>query len=255
MLPLELSSRAKPESNPRRVADDPRLVCCYVMGGRACVGRAETNCNVLDQVTIADLKALAHFTVFDPRSVVQRQDAPSNELFVITAGVVSLSKLLPDGRRQVLGFAVPGDFVGLTTSDCNLSTAKALTRVTACQFDQLQFQNLAYERPALLKRLYEITSRELIAGQAHMVALGHLTAEERIACFLLALRIELANIYGLSDEVLLPMSRRDIADYLGLTIETVSRMFTRFEREGVLKVSGSRVEILDFARLEALAAK
>lgn len=255
MLPLELSSRATPEFNPRRVADDPRHVCCYVMGGRACVGRAETNCIALDQVTIADLKALAHFTVFDPRSVMQHQDAPSNELFVITAGVVSLSKLLPDGRRQVLGFAVPGDFIGLTPSDRNLSTAKALTRVIVCQFNRLQFQNLAYERPALLRRLYELTSRELVAAHEHMVALGHLTAEERIACFLLALRVELANIYGLSDEILLPMSRQDIADYLGLTIETVSRMFTRFEREGVLNVSASRVEVLDFARLEALAAK
>ena len=108
--------------------------------------------------------------------------------------------------------------------------------------------------PELVKRLYDMVGRELDSAREHVVILGRRTADEKIACFLLDLRARLGGRFGLSNEVPLPMSRQDIADYLGLTIETVSRIFTRFGREGILSASARKAIILDLAKLQSLAA-
>jgi CRP/FNR family transcriptional regulator len=185
---------------------------------------------------------------------LQAQDAPAHSVLNITAGVVRLSKLLSDGRRQVFGFALPGDFLGLSLGHHNTYSADTLTHVTACHFDRAHFQRFMSQQPTLLRRLYDLTGRELALAQEHIAILGSRNAEEKIACFILGLRTRLVRSVGYLTTIPLPMSRQDIADYLGLTIETVSRMFTRFDREGVLEVARDRVKILDISRLEALAA-
>ena len=122
----------------------------------------------------------------------------------------------------------------------------------ACQFDRAQFSRFMSHQPALLRRLYTLVGRELDMAQEHMSLLGRRTAEEKVACFLLGLRKRLVRNSGQSDLVPLAMSRQDMADYLGLTIETVSRILSRFDREGVLDVSRDKARLLDIPRFETL---
>jgi CRP/FNR family transcriptional regulator, anaerobic regulatory protein len=242
------------DPDPRFDPVDPKHICCHVMGGSKCEIRNYSMCNILDGPAINELETLARPTNFAPRTQLQAQDAPAHSVFNITAGVVRLSKLLSDGRRQVFGFALPGDFLGLTLGHHHSYNADTLTHVTACHFDRGHFNRFMTQQPTLLRRLYDLTGRELALAQEHIAILGSRNAEEKLACFILGLRTRLVRSVGHLTTIPLPMSRQDIADYLGLTIETVSRMFTRFDREGVLDVARDRVKILDLPRLEALAA-
>ena len=240
--------------DPRLEAADPRHVCCHVLDGCKCDIRPYSMCNILEGQAVDELEFLARPTNYAARSQLQSQDARAHSVFNVTAGMVRLSKLLTDGRRQVFGFALPGDFIGLTLAEHNPYSADTLTPVTACQFDRGQFKRFMSLQPALLRRLYDITASELARAQEHIAILGCRSAEEKVACFLLGLRTRLARRSGLSSRIPLPMSRQDIADFLGLTIETVSRMFTKLDRQGVLDVARDHVCIRDLSYLQKLAA-
>jgi CRP/FNR family transcriptional regulator len=123
-----------------------------------------------------------------------------------------------------------------------------------CQFAKAPFGRFIEDRPHLLRRIHELAVRELSQARNHMVLLGRRSADEKVAAFLLGWRERLASLKGPSDTVPLPMSRQDIADYLGLTIETVSRTFTKLERHGVIEIIHGGICLLDPARVEALAA-
>jgi CRP/FNR family transcriptional regulator, anaerobic regulatory protein len=236
-------------------AVDPSHVCCHILGGVDCRIRPYSMCNVLDGPAIDELEALARPTTFPARQQIVVQGAPVTSVYNITEGVVRLSRVLSDGRRQIIGFLLPGDFLGVTLADASTCTADALTRVQACQFDRVQFSRFMAQQPALLRRLYILVGRELEMAQEHMSVLGRRNAEEKIASFLLGLRARRVRSAGRSDIVPLPMSRQDMADYLGLTIETVSRILRRFDREGVLDVARDKVRLLDTPMLEALIAQ
>lgn len=211
-------------------------------------------CNILADKAANKLEGLARPVTYEPRTQMMAQDAQADTVFNLTDGLVRLARILPDGRRLVLGFAVPGDVIGLSRAHSNTYSADALTPVTACRFDKAQFQNLVSTQPSLMRRLHDLTARELARTQQHIANLGCRSAVERLACFILGLQEKLEAGVRRLDIIPLPMSRQDIADHLGLTIETVSRMFTRLSREGVLEVARDRVKILDPQRLTALAA-
>lgn len=156
----------------------------------------------------------------------------ADEVFTLTHGMLKLYKLLADGRRQIVGFLVPGDFLGLAFGRTYVYSAEAVIPTQVCRFRRPQFMGLLDECPSLEKEILGRTSTELAAAQEQMLLLGRKTARERLASFLLALarRSTLAP-RGL---LALPMSRADIADYLGLTIETVSRTLTTFRKEGLI---------------------
>ncbi|MDE2364908.1 MAG: helix-turn-helix domain-containing protein [Hyphomicrobiales bacterium] len=240
--------------DPRFDAVDPRHICCHVMNGSRCEIRDFSMCNVLRGKAVDELEQMARPTNFPPRTPLHEQGAAAHSVFNITAGVVRLSKLLSDGRRQVFGFALPGDFLGLGLPERHAYSADTLTHVTACHFDRGHFKRFMSREPTLLRRLYDLTSRDLAMAQEHIAILGGRNAEEKLACFILGLRTRLVRTVGVLTTIPLPMSRQDIADYLGLTIETVSRTFTRLDREGVLEVARDRVRIVDLPRLETLAA-
>ena len=134
---------------------------------------------------------------------------------------------MADGRRQVVGFLVPGDFLGLAFGRTYVYTAEAITAVAACRFQRSRFMELLEELPALEREILGRTSNELAAAQQQMLLLGRKTARERLASFLADLA-ERSDADGGPLE--LPMGRADIADHLGLTIETVSRTFTGLRR-------------------------
>jgi CRP/FNR family transcriptional regulator len=166
--------------------------------------------------------------------------------------MLKLSKLLPDGRRQITGFLLPGDYLGLAFAERYICSAEAVTPVRLCRFPRSAFLALLDQFPALEKALLGRAATELAAAQKQMLLLGRKTARERVASFLL----QLAEREGADDGMAmdLPMTRTDIADYLGLTIETVSRTLTNLRKTGLIALPDPHhLSIVHRTRLDAEA--
>ena len=218
-----------------------------------CRVRSLSICGVLDDDELQALDRLSRAICFPAKRTLLQQDEPADLVHNITSGAVRLYKLLPDGRRQIVGFALPGDFLGLSLSERNAFSADALTMVTACQFTRHAFSDFLDSNPHFLRRLHSMASHELSLAQDQMVILGRRSAEEKVAAFLIGLRKRWARIDGSSVNVPLPMTRQDIGDFLGLTVETVSRMLSRFARQKALVIVPDGVRLIDVARMERLA--
>jgi CRP/FNR family transcriptional regulator len=190
----------------------------------------------------------------EPGQTFIDEGSPAGSFFNITSGTVKLFKLLPDGRRQITGFLRAGDFLGLAVSSTYAFSAEAIGRVCYCRFARSRLRTLLAELPQMEHRLLEVASNELVAAQEQMLLLGRKTARERVASFLVAQarRSPAASVGAIA--VSLPMTRADIADYLGLTIETVSRTMTRLRRDGLIAFDApSEIRIQDWAVLERIA--
>jgi CRP/FNR family transcriptional regulator, anaerobic regulatory protein len=210
-------------------------------------------CRSLEPDEFDALERIGRTQAVPAKSTIFEQGREASFVYNLTSGALRLSKLLPDGRRQVVGFAMPGDFLGLSLQKTHLFTADALTPAKVCQFQRVGFSELLDDKPRLMRAMMELASNELSAAQDQMVVLGRRTAEEKIAAFLIGMRRRYARINGPSVHVPLPMTRLDIGDYLGLTVETVSRMMTRMAREKTIVIVPDGVRLLDIARLEQLA--
>ena len=177
---------------------------------------------------------------------------PADDVFTITAGMVKLYKLMSDGRRQIVGFLVPGDFLGLAFGRTYVYSAEAVVATTTCRFGRGQFLALLDACPTLEKEILARTATELAAAQEQMLLLGRKTARERVASFVLALARRRKIGQGQPFELL--MSRADIADYLGLTIETVCRMLTRLKQSGIIDIPGRHsIAVVKIAQLRRAA--
>jgi CRP/FNR family transcriptional regulator len=219
-----------------------------------CAVRPFSICASLDPSELEEFGHLGRHARFAPCETVFAEEEMTTSFFNLLEGVMRLYKLLPDGRRQIVGFALPGDFLGMTVSGRNNFSADAIGQVEVCRFAKSSFQRFVEDKPHLLSRINELAVRELSQARDHMVLLGRRSAEEKVATFLVCWRDRLARQAKPQAILPLPMSRQDIADYLGLTIETVSRTFTKLERDGVIKIVSGGVRLLDPARAEALAA-
>lgn len=172
----------------------------------------------------------------------------------VMRGVVKLSKMLEDGRQQMVGLQFAPDFLGRLYGQQNRVTAEAASDVELCTIPREALEKLVVEHPALEHRLFEQTLRELDEARDWMVTLGRKTAGEKVASFLhmVALHIDPLDRERKSVTFDLPLSRADIADFLGLTIETVSRQITRLRKDGVIAVENNRsFTIPDLRRLES----
>lgn len=178
----------------------------------------------------------------------------SDSIYNVVYGTVRFYNLLPDGRRQILGFAVPGDFIGFSPGVAYGFTADAIETVIVCRFSKEKFSRLIAGKPHILQRMNDFAQRELAMAQSHMVSLGRRTAVGKVAAFLIGWRSRLQNAGRATELIYLPMNRPDIADYLGLTIETVSRTLTKLERDGVIVIVPGGVRLMDAERAKALAA-
>ena len=219
-----------------------------------CGARALSICNSLDGADLQRLDALAERASFAAGEALIREGDEARNVFNITSGSVRVFKLLADGRRQITGFLFAGDFVGLATGDTYVFSAEAIEPVTACRFRKAEYRNMIRECPSLETALLERATLELAAAQNQMLLLGRKTATERIASFLLDLPAhDLARPMP-AGHVHLPMSRSEIADYLGLTIETVSRVLSRLKTQGLLKLASlNEVVVMQPRKLRALA--
>jgi CRP/FNR family nitrogen fixation transcriptional regulator len=170
--------------------------------------------------------------------------------YKVISGTVRVCKLLSDGRRQIEAFQLPGDIFGLESGVHHRFTAEAVEDTVVLAFRRSQFASLVHDNPAFGDQLMSSVIHSLDRAQEHMVLLGRKTAQEKIATFLLDLSRRLAK----SDRVELSMQRTDIADHLGLTIETVSRTLSQMVRDGLIKfvATGRTIVISDKARLQAL---
>jgi len=211
-------------------------------------------CAVLESDELEALEHINHTTAFSPKAMLFEQGAAAVSVFSVTEGMVRLYKSLPDGRRQITGFALPGDFLGLALMERYGVTAEAVTQVRACRFNRRAFLDYIDDKPHLLRRLHEFATHELSLAQEQMLLLGRKTAEEKVAAFLINLQGRYGQIAPVSVTIPLPMSRQDIADYLGLTIETVSRTLTRMAREKTILLVPDGVRLISPRRLDSLTA-
>jgi len=179
------------------------------------------------------------------------------DLFVVRSGCIRTTHPSSDGDEQVIGFHLPGELLGLDaiSEGRDHCDAVALERTSVCAVPFDQLEEVASHVPGLQHQMLRIVSRELVQEHQHLVALGRRTARARLALFLHSLSERLhAGGYSGAD-FRLPMSRDDIASYLGLALETVSRLLGRLSDEGVIAVERRRVRVLDAAVLAAIAGE
>ncbi len=220
-----------------------------------CQARQFSVCASLTEDGLKRLAASARTYHFAAGRTLVEQGEPAADLFNLTAGAARISRDLPDGRRQIVGFLYAGDLVGASAASHHGFTVEAIEDVTACRFGAADYERLRLELPNLQNALFERLKLQFEDAQEQMVTLGRRNALERVAAFLTALAARL----GVQDEAQptlpLPMSRTDIADYLGLTIETVSRAFTRLKSDGLIDPAARSVVLLKPDALMALAER
>lgn len=203
---------------------------------QACAVRSLSVCAVLDNRELERLGSITTSLEFSPRETLFYEGDSADNVFNVTSGAIKLYKLLADGRRQITGFMFPGDFMGIAFHNRYAYSAEAVTGGTVCRFPRTKLENLLSELPALERRLLETASNELAAAQDQMLLLGRKSAQERLATFLLSLSRRAAR-HGRDTMALeVPMSRSDIGDYLGLTIETISRAFTKLRKADIISL-------------------
>lgn len=190
---------------------------------------------------------------FEPNEVIFKAGNTHQYWFLLSAGVVRRYKTLADGRRQILGFSIPGDWIASSLGEEFSFSADAVDAVRACSFNRDSVIAVLGGQPKVLARFHDLAHAELAAAEEHMLLLGRRRSEEKIACFLLTMRERWAQLGKRSVTVHLPMSRRDIADYLGVTTETVSRTLARFARDGIILLVPEGVRLLDTGSLEQLS--
>lgn len=201
-----------------------------------CTVRHVTFCSVMSLRDLPRLATVVHQSHFAPKQILFQEGDPAHETFNLLDGTVKLYKSLPDGRTQITGFLSAGDFMGLASGGHYAYSAEAVTDVKVCRFQRRDLMTLFHDFPNLVERLLTIASDELAGAQEQMLLLGRKTAEEKVMTFLLTLA-ERAKRRGRDGHTLnLPMSRNDIADYLGLTVETVSRTMTKLRTRGVIRL-------------------
>ncbi len=168
----------------------------------------------------------------------------------VLRGVVKLSKVLEDGRQQVVGLQFAPDLLGRLFASESRVTAEAASDVDICMIPKVALETMLSENPALEHRVMLQTLRELDEAREWMVTLGRKTAAEKVASFLYLIATHIDPVQGAATSFELPLSRADIGDFLGLTIETVSRQMSKLKADGVIGIENYRqVSVPDLARL------
>ena len=183
-----------------------------------------------------------------------RAGEPFRSLFAVRSGSIMVYTPCADGTEQVLGFHLPGELVGLDAieDERHVCSAKVLETTSVCAMPYDRLQELAHDIPSLHHHFLRLMSKELARDEAMLLLLGKGNAEERLATFLLSLSTRFRDRGFSESEFNLSMSRHDIGNYLGLAVETVSRMFSRLQEEGVLTVHRKNIQIHDLSRLRAM---
>lgn len=193
---------------------------------------------------------------FEAKEHLFREGDRATHVYRVEVGLVCVYRMLPDGRRQIMDFAFPGDFVGLGALQEHVASAQASARTSVRCFPLASLREIVRHDAEIGMQLYEAVSHELLAAREILFTVSQRTATERLAGFLLSLSRRRARRGENSGEIVLPMTRADIADFLGLTIETVSRTFTKFRNESLIDLEQCiLVTITDAAGLARAAGE
>lgn len=219
-----------------------------------CTIRHRAVCSYAGPSELELLDSIKFYRSFEPGQEIVAAGEATDFLGSVIDGVVALSKTMADGRRQTVGLMFPSDFVGRPMRAEAPYDATAVTPVRLCLFVRSRFERLVRQMPSLEKRLLEMTLDELDAARDWMLLLGRKTAEEKIATFLTILARRAAALESRAPEdgltFQLPLGREAIGDYLGLTIETVSRQVTALKKAGVIDLIDARsIRVPDYAAL------
>ena len=213
---------------------------------------------VVNRETATDILArrfqAGQIRTFEAKEHMFREGDAVTQVYMVEVGHICIYRTLADGRRQVIDFAYPGDMVGLGAMGEHTNNAQATTRTRVRFITTATLQQAVREDGRLGLKVCEALSRELTASRELLFTVSQRTAGERVASFLIALALRNERSGGDPCEFVLPMTRADIADFLGLTIETVSRTFTKLRTDGLIDLAQSvLVTIVDYGQLKAAA--
>ena len=182
---------------------------------------------------VSELGGLSHTEEFkySKDAEIFGEAGPADYIYQVIEGAVRTHKLLSDGRRHIGAFHLPGDIFGLDNGDFHRFTAEAIVDTTVRLVKRQGLEREAKNDPAMVRNLLNMTTYDLRHVENHLLLLGRQTAPEKVAAFLLEMNGRMKPTGAMA----LPMNRRDIADYLGLTLETVSRALSAFQRKGYLR--------------------
>lgn len=210
----------------------------------------------LSEQEIAQIDAIVKRRRAIPKGeILYRAGDPLRTLFAVRRGSFKTSGAMEDGRVHVTGFFLSGEILGFDAiaTDHHPCTAEAIETADVCEIPYERLEELSQQLPGLQHQLLKIMSRAILRDEQMLVVLGRMSAEERLASFFLNLSRRQVRQGRSETDLSLTMSRQDIGYYLGLALETVSRLFSRFQEQGLIEVIGRQVRLLDQNRLYALA--
>jgi len=235
-------------TKPSRTEADAPAVC------RACEGRNGGVCGALTMAQLLELSRHSTRRTIEAGHEMIGQGEPVGNYSNILKGVVKLSKMMSDGRQQIVGLQFAPDFLGRPFMAESTMTAEAATDTDICTFPRALVERMANEIPHMERILHNQSLKELDEARDWMLTLGRKTAQEKVASFLNLIGTHVGQENTNSATFDLPLSRADIADFLGLTIETVSRQMTKLRKDGIIIVENNRhVIVPDCRRLRDAA--
>jgi CRP/FNR family transcriptional regulator len=213
---------------------------------QSCEARHRGVCGALDPQQLTALSRISsRREVFAGTELVGDAE-PVESYSNVLSGVVKLTKILSDGRQQIVGLQFAPDFLGRPFRAESALNAEAATSVSLCSFPRAVIERMMKESPGLEHRLLKQTLKELDEAREWMVTLGRKTASEKVSSFLLLIAYNINPTSSAKSAAFdLPLTRSDIADFLGLTIETVSRQFTKLRAQGVIRIENNRHVVVD----------
>lgn len=215
--------------------------------------RAETRSTTPAEIAGQPFES-ASVSTYLPREDLFLEGDEAASVFEVIEGVICAYRLLADGQRHVVSFFYPGDLLGYCCHATYAFSAQALSTVRVRRIPRASVERLVEARPEFARKLLKLAADELTATRDHLLCLASKSAEAKMASFLLALARRNQQSGDNPAKIQLPMTRIDIGDYLGLTIETVSRTLSKFKRAGLIALPRtSVVHLLDTAQLEAIA--
>jgi len=221
-----------------------------------CQVRHLSVCSALNEQEMQALQQITLTRALPTGARIARMGEARHHVFTVTEGALRLVRTLADGRRQVSGFVLPGDYLGLGSTSNHRFDVEAIVDSRICRAPFLQMQELCQHYPHLEHKLLQRACEALDMAQDNALALARLQPLERLADFLLRLAAREAMLGQVSSHIWLPMGRGDIADHLGLTVETVSRTFSRLRQQEIIAMPHlNKVEVLDFGSLQRLACE
>ena len=209
----------------------------------------------MQESELAELdKIVRHHPPIQPGQHLYHPGDSSRSLFAVRSGALKNYCITESGDEQVLGFTLPGELVGLDglADGRHSSAAVTLETTSICEMPFDSLESLCMKLPSLNRQLLRVASKEISDDHQMLMQLGKRSAEERLASFLLSLSRRYQSRGLSATEFNLPMSRQDIGNYLGLAIETVSRLFAHFVDEELLQVNRKSITILDLPNLQAM---